>query len=210
MADQNPNSRLEAFCDGVFAIAMTLLVLDIKFPPSLEIHDTAALWLALRDLTPSLFTFILSFVIILITWANHHATLDLVRGSSASFIYANGFLLLTVVILPFPTAVLGEHLFTDHATPAVVLFNAVMAIQALAWVALCRAALTSRLVPDEDSITAMRTNMKMGVYALVAYTVFAVLAFWIPLAIAFLITCIWGFWLMHGIRTKTGQAGQAS
>src|SRR5258705_2910552 len=99
MAETNPNSRLEAFCDGVFAIALTLLVIDIKIPSTIAINNTADFWLALRHVAPSIFAFVLSFIIILITWVNHHNTLKLVNKSSPSFIYANGFLLLTVVFV---------------------------------------------------------------------------------------------------------------
>ena len=135
MADQ-PNSRLETFCDGVFAIALTLLVLDIKIPRADAVGTTRELWLALRHLVPSVLVFVLSFVIILITWVNHHAAFRLVNRSSAVFMFANGFLLLTVVIMPFPTALVGEYLLTDHAAPAVVIYNAVTAVQAAGWILL--------------------------------------------------------------------------
>src|ERR1700690_2513065 len=123
MSEANSNSRLEAFCDGVFAIALTLLIIDIKIPSTQRISSTHDLWLALQDILPSILAFILSFTIILITWVNHHAYLKLVHKSSPTFIYANGFLLLTVVILPFPTSLLGDYILTDHAAPAVILYN---------------------------------------------------------------------------------------
>ena len=104
MAESNVNSRLEAFCDGVFAIAITLLIIEIKAPSSEEISTTNELWMALKHLLPSIFTFLLSFAIIFITWVNHHAVLKLVHKSSSSFLYANGFLLFTVAAFPFPTA----------------------------------------------------------------------------------------------------------
>ena len=131
MAESNINSRLEAFFDGVFAIALTLLIIDIKIPSRENIYTTNDLWLSFKHLFPSIFAFLLSFVIVFITWVNHHATLKLVDKSSSSFIYANGFLLLTIVFIPFPTALLGEYLFTDHAAPAVVLYTAVDALQAI-------------------------------------------------------------------------------
>ena len=67
MADAHPNTRLEAFCDAVFAIALTLLIIDIKVPASEEIRTTRELWLALRHLGPSICAFVLSFAFILIT-----------------------------------------------------------------------------------------------------------------------------------------------
>ena len=133
MAEGHPNARLETFCDGVFAIALTLLVLDVKIPASDAIGTTRELWLALGHLVPSVLAFIVSFVIILITWVNHHAAFRHVNRSSAMFIYASGFLLLTVVIMPIPTALAGEYLLTDHAAPAVVI-NAVTVVQAVGWI----------------------------------------------------------------------------
>src|SRR6185503_496268 len=124
-----PNSRLETFCDGVFAIALTLLIIDIRIPAPDGIATTRELWLALKHLAPSALAFVLSFVIILITWVNHHSAFRLVHKSSAAFIYANGFLLLTVVVMPFPTALVGAYVLTDHAAPAVVIYNAVTAVQ---------------------------------------------------------------------------------
>jgi uncharacterized membrane protein len=165
MAEHNANSRLEAFCDGVFAIALTLLIIEIHAPERESIETTAALWEKLRHLAPSVFAFVLSFCIILITWVNHHATIKLVHKSSASFIYANGFLLLTVVFIPFPTALLGQFIGTDHAAPAVVLYNAVLAIQALGWIAVSVTACGNGLCRDEPTATAMRKNGTKGYFA---------------------------------------------
>src|SRR5258706_3149949 len=100
MAETNHTSRLEAFCDGVFAIALTLLIIDIKLPSSESITSTAEFWLALTHIAPAIFAFVLSFIVILITWVNHHNAVKLVNKSCGSFIYANGFLLLTVVFMP--------------------------------------------------------------------------------------------------------------
>lgn len=204
MAESNVNSRLEAFCDGVFAIAITLLVIEIKVPSSESIHMTNELWSSLQHLLPSILAFLLSFVIIFITWVNHHASLKLVNKSSSSFLYANGFLLLTVAVLPFPTALLGEYLFTDHAAPAVVLYSAVNGLQALSWIFLTHAALgPNQLTKNEKSTLAMRINRRNGYFALAAYTILTILAFWFPLVIAFLISLIWVFWLIHGINIKS-------
>ena len=134
MSEPNPYSRLEAFCDGVFAIALTLLIIDVRIPSKTEINSTADFWHALGHVAPSIFAFVLSFTIILITWVNHHNALKLGNKSSSSFIYANGFLLLGVVFMPFPTSLLGEYILTDHAAPAVILYEVTMALQAIGWV----------------------------------------------------------------------------
>jgi uncharacterized membrane protein len=80
------NARLETFCDGVFAIALTLLIIDVKLPATAQVETSADLWRALEHLLPTVFAFLLSFVIILITWVNHHGAFKLVYKSSPRFI----------------------------------------------------------------------------------------------------------------------------
>jgi uncharacterized membrane protein len=202
MAEHNANARLETFCDGVFAIALTLLIIEIHAPESHSVETTSALWGELRHLAPSVFAFVLSFCIILITWVNHHATIKLVPRSSASFIYANGFLLLTVVFIPFPTALLGQFISTDHAAPAVVLYNAVLAIQALSWIAVTGTACSNGLTRDAAATAALRENGRKGYLAFAFYSGLAILALWFPHVIAAVTTASWLLWLTISIRMK--------
>jgi len=202
MAEANVNSRLEAFCDGVFAIALTLLILEVRLPSTESIGSTAELWRALQRLSPSLFAFVLSFGVILITWVNHHATLKLVKKSSVSFIYANGFLLLTVVLIPFPTGLLGEFLLTDHAGPAVVLYDGVLAAVAIGWILLTGTALENHLARDESAALTLTENRRHGYFAFALYSIFAITALWFPMAMAIVTTASWIFWLVLGIRMK--------
>jgi uncharacterized membrane protein len=198
MADPHPNTRLEAFCDAVFAIALTLLIIDIKVPASEEIRTTRELWLALRHLGPSICAFTLSFAIILITWVNHHKFFRQLNKSSGPFVYANGFLLLTVVFMPFPTALVGEYLLTDHAAPAVVIYNSVTAVQAVSWILVTGAALT--LAKDEKSIAVVRDGHRNGYFAVVIYSLLALIAVWFPLTIAIVTTMLWAYWLVFSLR----------
>lgn len=202
MTAENKNSRLEAFCDGVFAIALTLLIIDIKIPSSTIINNTADFWAALQHTLPSISAFILSFFIILITWVNHHAALKLVDKSSVSHIYANGFLMLTVVFMPFPTSLMGEYILTDHAAPAVVLYNFVLALQSVGWILLAHTTLKNQLGKNEKSHEITRENKKYGYYAFILYSLCAIFAFWFPLAIAIFTTLTWVFWLIWGIKLK--------
>src|SRR5262245_57892739 len=205
MADPNPNTRLEIFCDGVFAIALTLLIIDIRIPAPEEIGSTRELWLALRHLGPSIFAFVLSFAVILITWVNHHALFTLVNRSSSSFIYANGFLLLTVVFMPFPTALVGEYLLTGYAAPAVVIYNSVTAVQAVAWILVSGAALRGQLTRDDKSTLLMRGNRRNGYLAGVVYSLLAIIAVWFPLAIAIVTTMLWAYWLTLSLRETIAE-----
>ncbi len=205
MTHTNPNARLEAFCDAVFAIAITLLVIDIRIPPTAEVESTAELWRQLVHLVPAVLAFALSFAVILITWVNHHAALKLIEKSSPSFIYANGFLLLTVAFIPFPSALLGEYVASDHAAPAVILYDAVLAAQAGAWVLICRTVLSNGLTRSDQAATTIRRNARYGWFALVLYAIFAVAALWQPQAVAGLTAATWVFWLVLGIRMRSAQ-----
>lgn len=202
MTAGNPNTRLEAFCDGVFAIALTLLIIDIKIPASVEIKSTNELWIAIRNIAPSIFAFVLSFIIILITWVNHHNSFKLINKSSNLFIYANGFLLLTVVFIPFPTSLLGEYILTDHASPAVILYTAIIALQGLAWVLLSAAALNNELAKNEKAIVQIKNNRKNGYITFIVYSLLAIISFWFPFIIAIITTLTLLFWLFYGVKMK--------
>jgi uncharacterized membrane protein len=199
-ADAQSNVRLEALSDGVFAIAMTLLIIEVELPSTDTIASSSQLWGHLADLSHSVLAFGLSFGIIFITWVNHRAVLARANGSSASFLYANGFLLLTVAFLPFPTGMLGEFLGTDHASPAVVLYSVVLAVQAIAWILVSGSALKDHLAGNETAAARMRETTRHGYFALALYSSLAVAAFWLPTAVIILTSLSWLFWLALGIR----------
>jgi uncharacterized membrane protein len=208
MTEQNQNSRLEAFCDGVFAIALTLLIIDIKIPATKEITTTEEMWLAIVSIVPAISAFILSFIVILITWVNHHNSLKLIHKSSPHFVYANGLLLLTVVFVPFPTSMMGEYLLTNHLAPAAILYNITLAIQSLGWILLCNAAIGNKLTMGDHATITIRRNRKFGYFAFVLYSLFAVLAIWIPLTISIITASTWIFWLVYGISIKHDEVSQ--
>ena len=99
-------SRLEAFSDGVFAIAITLLVLEISVPTGRG-ND---LWQALGEQWPSYAGFVLSFFTIGIIWVNHHAAFDWVARTDRSLLFLNLLLLMAVAFIPFTTALMADYL----------------------------------------------------------------------------------------------------
>jgi uncharacterized membrane protein len=111
--------RIEAFSDGVFAIAVTLLILEIRLPHG---GVEGGLWAALVALWPSYLAFALSFFVILVTWITHHDLMRLVHSTSRSVQLANGCTLLYVTFIPFPTAVLAEHLGGSEINTAVAFY----------------------------------------------------------------------------------------
>lgn len=114
------NTRLETFADGVFAIAITLLVLEIKVPHVDQSHG--GLWPALVALWPSYLGYLISFFTIGIMWVNHHVIFQYVRKCDRRFLFANVFFLMGIAFAPFPTAVLAEHLPHPETRQAAVAF----------------------------------------------------------------------------------------
>ena len=104
-----PKSRVEALSDAVFAIAATLLVIELKVPHIEGAPDATTLARGLSEIAPQLGSFVLSFLIITVSWVNHHQILVNLKHCDRHFLWINGFLLLCVSFVPFPTATLGEY-----------------------------------------------------------------------------------------------------
>jgi TMEM175 potassium channel family protein len=117
-------SRLEAFSDGVFAVAITLLVLEIAVPTGDD------LWRQLGDEWPSFASFFVSFWVIGIIWVNHHGLIDHLKRIDRPVLYLNLLVLMTVVFIPFSTALMAEHLKSgaDEEVAAVVYSLAFLAM----------------------------------------------------------------------------------
>lgn len=112
-------SRIEAFSDGVFAIAITLLILDLHVPPPASGH----LWSALARQWPTYIAFLISFAFIGIMWVNHHRLFNHIRRTDNALMFLNLLLLLGVTFVPFPTALLSAHYETPDRTIAAAVFN---------------------------------------------------------------------------------------
>ncbi|MGF7235354.1 MAG: TMEM175 family protein [Frankia sp.] len=127
------SGRLEAFSDGVFAIAITLLVLDLAVPTRDEARD-GGLTTALGREWPSYFAYLVSFLTIGIIWVNHHTVFDKVRFVDRPVLFANLGLLLLVSVIPFPTRLLAEYLTAgSNAHVAAAIYSATMLMMGLAF-----------------------------------------------------------------------------
>jgi len=102
-------ARLEAFSDGVLAIAITLLILEVR-PPTVE----EGLARALLDQWPRYVSYVVSFLTVGIVWVNHHALFARINRVTRPLLFLNLLLLMAVSFLPFPTALLGEYLAAGH------------------------------------------------------------------------------------------------
>lgn len=129
------SSRVEAFSDGVFAIAITLLVLDLIVPGHEEAHEIG-LAAALAAEWPSYFAYLVSFLVIGIIWINHHTMFAMVDRVDRRVLFVNLLLLLTISVIPFPTRLLAEYLLDGDAGVAAAVYSATMFAMGLAFAAL--------------------------------------------------------------------------
>ena len=123
--------RLVFFSDAVFAIAVTLLVLDIHVPDLPRVVSNADSWRALADLTPSFFAFVLSFLVIGRFWMGHHERFRTLRHFDPRLMWPNMLYLMAVAYMPFATAFLGRNL--GHFVPELVYNLSMLVVSLLAY-----------------------------------------------------------------------------
>ena len=186
--------RLEAFSDGVFAILITLLVLDIKVPSIASAGSPALLWAALLARWPSYFAFVLAFSTILIAWFGHHVLLQDVRVVTRRLVFLNGLFLLTITFLPFPTALVAKYLTQPAAPVAAAVYAGVNVLNSLTfW--LLRLTVQAETEPLG---AAERHGLYTGksLLGMLLFTAAAFLAFVSPLASLVVIAAVWLWWVL--------------
>jgi uncharacterized membrane protein len=197
------NARIEAFSDGVFAIAITLLVLQLKVPPVSSIQSVDALWKSLVNLWPSYFAFILSFGILLVSWVNHHYLFNVLDKSSRPFLYANGFFLMTITFMPFPTALLAEYISTDFAKPAIAFYCFGGVVNSLGWNILLQTLYKPKKLINSDKNEALINSITISVrLGLIIYLATSVLAFWMPYVALAINLLLWIVWISLSIAER--------
>ncbi len=133
--DEKETGRLEAFSDGVFAVAITLLVLNIKIPgidlPSSNLPDDTHLWQALLNEWPMLAAYGTSFATIGVMWLNHHRLFEHIKRTNSVLMLLNLLLLLIIVFIPVPTALVAEYLVRPDLHTAAIFYSGTMVILAV-------------------------------------------------------------------------------
>jgi uncharacterized membrane protein len=165
--------RLEAFSDGVIAIIITIMVLELRVEHGAE-------WSTLRPLMPVLLSYVLSFVYVAIYWNNHHHLLHATKQISGGVMWSNMHLLFWLSLFPFVTGWMGEN---DFARNPVALYGVVQLMAAVAYTILVRALLKHH-EPDSALARAIGSDAK-GTISLVLY-VLGILSSWVNTAVSLL------------------------
>jgi uncharacterized membrane protein len=174
--------RIEAFSDGVIAIIITIMVLELKTPHSTTLQ-------ALRPLLPTALSYVLSFVYVGIYWNNHHHLFHAVKQVRGGVLWANLHLLFWLSVIPFVTSWMGENHFAQWP---VIMYGVVLLMNALAFILLSKL-LVIQAGPDSTLAKAVGKDRK-GVISLSIYVVSVALAFVNPsisLALYTLVAVIW-------------------
>ena len=161
-AGEKETGRVEAFSDGVFAIAITLLVLNLKVPAA----SAGGLVPALARQWPTYLAYLTSFATILVMWVNHHRLFTHIRRTTGAFLFLNGLLLLFVTAVPFPTSLVSAHLRSSDARAAAAIYAGTYFLIAVAFNVLWRYASGGmRLIDprsDPGDVRAITRNYRFG------------------------------------------------
>ncbi len=195
--------RLESFSDGVFAVAMTLLVVNLTVPMGPNNHPLAGaaqLWNALAQNWPSYFAFLTSFGTVLIMWINHHSIFNLIRRTDGNLLFANGFLLLLVTVVPFPTALVANYLRTPGATVACVVYAGIFVLISISYGSvLVSARRGGHILPgSKDEVDErIRNCFRVGTPLYSLATVAGFYSPWVSLGIC---SALWIYWAVVGVN----------
>jgi uncharacterized membrane protein len=174
--------RIEAFSDGVFAIIVTLLVLELKVPTLDDHRSIGELAHQLLELLPKFLSWLISFVIVCKFWLNHHHVLGLARHANYAMVWLNSIFLMGQSFIPFPTALMGEY----PANPlAVSMFGVAMAVNTLLFIAL-HAYILEHLVKPELASAQIPHVIRQSFVGVASYLL-GVAAAWLNVHAAFVI-----------------------
>jgi uncharacterized membrane protein len=182
--------RVEAFSDGVIAIIITIMVLELKVPEGFDLA-------ALRPLIPIFLAYVLSFIYVGIYWNNHHHMFHAVQKINGAVLWANLHLLFWLSLLPAVTHWIGESHLSAWPTA---MYGVVLFMAAIAYFILTRV-LINRHGPDSPLAKALGRDLK-GKLSVVIYLAGVVLAFFVPWISVALYTLAAAMWLVPDTRVE--------
>jgi uncharacterized membrane protein len=205
--EERETGRLEAFSDGVFAVAITLLVLDLQVPKLGEHATGLAVATALAHDWPAYVAFVTSFFTVLILWVSHHSIFRLVQRTNARLLFANGLLLMLATVVPFSTSLVTEYLRYPAAKLACAVYGGVFVLMSLAFNLLWYGVLADRKLLKSDAsdevVARINRNYRLGTPA---YLLAMIGAFVSPYVTIGICTALWIFWAF----TARGECDDAT
>jgi len=215
MEEKKETGRVEAFSDGVFAIAITLLVLDLKPAVDrwLEVHERDTLFEAMWGQWPVFLAFLISFALIGIMWLNHHRLFNLIRRIDHTLLILNLLVLLAATIVPFPTALLGAYSNSnefERFRDAALIYNGTFLLVAIGYNALWRYAIHShRLLDQHVDMQAVKRLERQYLFGPLLYVVAFAIAWFSPEVSLGLNALLAIFYLLPGVELHKRDIHQA-
>ena len=200
-AAEKDTGRVEAFSDGVFAVALTLLVVSLGVPEvgagravsaRVLLHALAGQW-------PQFVAFAASFFSVLLLWVSHHQTFAMIRRTSRHLMLANGLLLFLVTLIPFPTAALARYIQTPGGSVVAALYAGVFFLITAAFVLLWHVVL-SRPGMLKNSLTDAQKGaiQRRNILGLIPYVLAVGAAFWQPYLTVLICIALSVYWVFAG------------
>jgi uncharacterized membrane protein len=204
----NEKGRVEAFSDGVFAIAITLLVLEIHVP---VVPPDASLWRALGQEWPSYFAYVVGFLVVGVTWLNHHTTFGAIARVDRPLLLLNLLLLMTISVIPWPVELVAKFLDRgEQASVAVAVLGLVMTAMSIAYTAFWQYATRHPVLlrddVDAEAVRGGRLRFALGLAIYPALTLFSFVSAPFTLGLHGLLALYYGFDQSRARAVESAQA----
>ena len=203
---EKETGRMEGFSDGVFAIAITLLVLDLRIPEAENIGNSDALIQYLQRQWPAYLAFCMSFFSIFIMWVNHHKIFKQIYSRNTGLTFANGLILFFASVVSYPTALLARYFDTPSAHFAVAVYTGLFVLINLSYILLWEIACKDRklLRPNTSTITIRKIRMEY-IYGLPIYVFAFGLSFSFPGVSLVICLGLWIFWVLSSGKIEVHE-----
>ena len=191
---ERKTARLEAFSDGIFSVAITLLAIEIgisEYGGATNLN----LWHKILEKWPAYFTYFNSFATVLLIWIGHHKIINQIRAASQWILLLNGMVLLFVVLFPFPTKTVGAFIGTNAVNTAVAFYAGYTGLIVLSMLLLNVGIVSNpKLLVYERSLPWLRKMIKGQLIGVTVYGIATLIAFYSPTVALLMTFAMWVFW----------------
>jgi len=188
------SGRLEAFTDGVMAVIITIMVLELKAPHEASRHALAGSW-------PIFVSYVLSFIYVGIYWNNHHHLLHIPKAVNGKILWANLFFLFWISLFPFTTSWLAEAQPTPQPIPTAV-YGFVLLMAAISWIPLLRFLISANGGPTGELASAVRSTWKEYGSVLIYAAAIVVALFFSPVVACAMYAAVAAMWFIPDRRIE--------